>query len=197
MSPRGSRRNICPQKHEQDSRDEIARRPRDVRRPRPALPLLRLQDCVVHDAPLLLLNGMTPRLCRQTRAMSLGQILIVLNRWDAPPMVWLIQPLEITHIQWLPSFALGENAANGCDQPIKFDRFGVKLITSSRERLFAFTGERMRGESDNGNVASLRIALEPPCGFPAVNDRHFEVHQDDIGTLGSCHLAALLPILRR
>src|SRR5262245_24612162 len=111
---------------------------------------------------------------------------------------WLvIHPLEITHIQGLPSFAVGENAANGCDQPIKFDRFGVELIASRRERLFAFTGERMRGEGNNGNVASLRIALEPPCGFPAVNDRHFEVHQDDIGTLGSCHLAALLPILRR
>jgi hypothetical protein len=57
--------------------------------------------------------------------MSLGQILIVLNRWDAAPVVWLIHPLEITHIQGLPSFAVGENAANGCDQPIKFDRFGV------------------------------------------------------------------------
>ena len=40
---------------------------------------------VVHDVPLLLLNnGMTARLCRQTKATSLGQILIVLNRRDAP-----------------------------------------------------------------------------------------------------------------
>src|SRR5262249_15492490 len=109
----------------------------------------------------------------------------------------VIHPFEITYIQELPSFALSKNAPEGCDQPIKFDRFGVELVASCRERLFAFTGGRVRGESDNGDVAGLGIALEPSCGFPAVNDRHFEVHQDDIGTLGSCHLAPLLAIIRR
>src|SRR5262245_4489903 len=51
------------------------------------------------------------------------------------------------------SFAVGENAPKDCDQPIKFDRFGVELVAPRRERLFAFTGERVRGESDNGDVA--------------------------------------------
>ena len=51
----------------------------------------------------------------------------------------MIHPSEITYIQALPSFAVGENALNGCDQPIKFDRFGVELVAPRRERLFAFT----------------------------------------------------------
>src|SRR5215475_10382692 len=56
MNPRASRRNICPQKHKQDSHDYIAGRPCDVRRLRPALPLLvRLQGHVAHDVPLTLL----------------------------------------------------------------------------------------------------------------------------------------------
>ena len=37
---------------------------------------------------------------------------------------------------------MGENAPNGCDQPIEFDRLGVELVAPRRERLFAFTGER-------------------------------------------------------
>src|SRR6516165_10878829 len=155
------------------------------------------------------------RVCRQTQATSLGQILIVLNCWDATAVSG-IHPFEITGVFKRPpdnlaepilydferqvlraSFVAGENAPKGCHQPIKFDRFGVELVAPRRERLFAFTGERVRGESDNGDVAGLRIALEPSRSFPAVDDRHLEVHQDDIGALGSGHLAALLAILRR
>src|SRR6516162_1270280 len=95
------------------------------------------------------------------------------------------------------SFALGENAPNGCDQPIKFDRLAVELIAPRRECLFALPGERMRGEGNDGDLAGLRIALEPPRSFPAVHDGHFEVHQDNVRPLGSGHLAALLAILRR
>src|SRR5215470_17229954 len=95
------------------------------------------------------------------------------------------------------SLSVRENAPQRCDQPIKFDRFGVELVAPRRERLYALAGERVRGESDNGDVASLRIALEPPCGFPAIDIGHFEVHQDDIGALGGGHCAALLAILRR
>src|SRR5215469_8096664 len=97
----------------------------------------------------------------------------------------------------VPSFAVGENAPNGCDQPIKFDRFGVELVAPRRERLFAFTGERVCGQGDDWDVAGLRIALEPSCGFPAVDHVHFEVHQDDIGALAERHCASFLPILRR
>src|SRR5262249_21496288 len=62
----------------------------------------------------------------------------------------VIHPFEITHIQGLGSFAVGENAPKGCDQPIKFDRLRIKLVAPRRERLFAFTGERVRGEGDDG-----------------------------------------------
>src|SRR6266567_1714958 len=55
----------------------------------------------------------------------------------------------------------------------------------------------MCGEGNDGDVAGLRIALEPPGGFPAVDHRHFEVHQDDIGALADRHCAALLAVLRR
>src|SRR6516162_7260867 len=55
----------------------------------------------------------------------------------------------------------------------------------------------MRGESDDGDLPGLRIAFEPPRGFPTIDDGHFEVHQDDIRPLGRGHLAALLAILRR
>src|SRR5262245_39718150 len=55
----------------------------------------------------------------------------------------------------------------------------------------------MRGQRDDGDVAGLRTALEPPRGLPAIDHGHFEVHQDDIGALGSGHLAAFLAILRR
>src|SRR5262249_9223777 len=41
------------------------------------------------------------------------------------------------------------------------------------------------------------LPLRPPRGFPAIDDRHFEVHQDDVRPLGRGHLAALLAILRR
>src|SRR5262249_23447444 len=97
----------------------------------------------------------------------------------------------------IASFPVRENAPNACDQAIEFDRLGVELVAPRRERLLAFTGERVRGQCDNGDVAGLRIALEPPRGFPAVDIGHFEIHQDDVRALGSGHLAALLAILRR
>src|SRR5215510_3467140 len=95
------------------------------------------------------------------------------------------------------SFAVGENAPKDCDQPIKFDRLGVELVASRRERLFAFTGKRVRGQRYDRDVTGLRIALEPPRGLPAIDIGHFEVHQDDIGALANRHCAALLAILRR
>jgi hypothetical protein len=48
---------------------------------------------------------------------------------------------------------VGENAPNGCDKPIKFNRLGVELIAPGRKRLFAFAGERVRGQSDDWDVA--------------------------------------------
>jgi hypothetical protein len=42
------------------------------------------------------------------------------------------------------SLSVRENAPQRCDQTIKFDRFSVELVAPRRERLFAFTGERVR-----------------------------------------------------
>jgi hypothetical protein len=41
------------------------------------------------------------------------------------------------------SFPVGENAPNGCDQPIELDRLGVELVAPRRERLFTLAGECM------------------------------------------------------
>src|SRR5262245_65880967 len=75
------------------------------------------------------------------------------------------------------SFAVGENAPKDCDQPIEFDRLGVELVASRRERLFAFTGKRVRGQRYDRDVTGLRIALEPARGLAAIDIGHFEVHQ--------------------
>src|SRR5262249_29897550 len=90
---------------------------------------------------------------------------------------------------WSAQFAVSKNAPNGCDQPIEFDRFGVELVAPRRER--------MGGQRDDRDVAGLWIALEPSRGFPTIDDRHFEVHQDDIWALANRHGAALLAVLRR
>src|SRR5262249_26421595 len=90
-----------------------------------------------------------------------------------------------------------ENAPQRCDQPIKFNRLRVELVASRGKRLVAFAGERMCGEGNDGDVAGLRIALEPLRSFPAVDDWHFEVHQDDIGALTDRHCAAFLAIRGR
>src|SRR5262249_48937566 len=45
------------------------------------------------------------------------------------------------------------------------------------------------------NVARVRVALEAARGFPAVDARQFEVHQNDVRPLGGGHLASLLAVL--
>src|SRR5262249_42801940 len=47
------------------------------------------------------------------------------------------------------------------------------------------------------SACAERAALEPLRSFPAVDDWHFEVHQDDIGALTDRHCAAFLAILGR
>src|SRR5262249_78412 len=95
------------------------------------------------------------------------------------------------------SLSVRKNAPHRSNQPIDFHRFGVQLVAPCGARLLALGGAGVGGESDSGDVASLRIAFEPSCGFPAIDIGHLEVHQDDIGALGSGHFAALLAILRR
>src|SRR6516165_12491259 len=140
---------------------------------------------------------MTDPLCRQTSGYVLGTDLNCSESLASHRQWPVIHPFEITYIQGVPSFAVSENAPEGCDQPFKFDRLRIKLVAPRRDRLFALTGERMRGQRDDRDVAGLRIALEPPCGFPAVDDGHFEVHQNDIRTLADRQCTALLAIFGR
>src|SRR5262245_13018843 len=200
MTLRALRRDVCPQKYKQDSRDYIAPRPCDVRRLRPTPRLLvRLQGHVAHDVPLALLA--VYRRYRSTVPANAGDVLGTdLNCSESLGChrdERLSISLKSRMFKARRSFAVGENAPNGCDQTIKFDRLGVELVAARRERLFAFAGERMCGQGDDGDLAGLRIALEPSRSFPAVDDGHFEVHQDDIGALAERHCAALLAILRR
>src|SRR5262245_55937172 len=91
--------------------------------------------------------------------------------------------------------AAGENPPQRRHQAIELDRLGLELVASGGERLLARTGERMRGERNDRNVTRVRIALEAARGLPAVDARHFKVHQHDVRPLGGGHLAALLAIL--
>ena len=76
----------------------------------------------------------------------------------------------------------------------------IGLVSNSShpaaKRLLALSPKRMCRKSDHGNVAGIWIALEPARGFPAVDDWHFQVHQNDVRSLSDRHLATSLAILR-
>src|SRR5215813_13677857 len=55
----------------------------------------------------------------------------------------------------------------------------------------------MGGQDNDWNVSRLRVAFQTPPRFPAVNDGHFEVHQDNIRLLGSRHLTPFLAVRGR
>jgi hypothetical protein len=170
MNPRVLGRDVCPQKYKQDSHDYIARRPGDVRRPFPALPLLvRLPDDVAHDVPLALLavysrygSTVPPNAgyvlgadlncsesvgCHRQRAVihpfEIADVSIY--QADTVPKTRLPGDCDLARAFWSASFPAGKNAPNGCDQPIKFNRLGIELVAPRRERLFALTSEGMRG----------------------------------------------------
>src|SRR6516164_8121505 len=92
------------------------------------------------------------------------------------------------------SFASREYPPQRRDQPLEFDRLGVELVASGRKRLLALAGERVRGERNDRDVACLWIVLQSSRRLPAVDDRHFEIHQDDVGALAQRHRAALLAV---
>src|SRR6516165_6668493 len=85
--------------------------------------------------------------------------------------------------------------ANFAQQPIKLHRLGIELFTSGGERLLALAGKRMGRQADDRDVARLGLALQAPCRFPAVDDRHLQVHQDKVRPLGSRNLASFFAIL--
>src|SRR5215469_3513731 len=95
------------------------------------------------------------------------------------------------------SFASGWYPPQRRDQPLEFDRLGVELVASGRKRLLALAGERVRGGRDDRDVARLWIILQSSRRLPAVDHRHFEIHQYDIGALAQRHRTALLAIRRR
>src|SRR5262245_17277723 len=44
-------------------------------------------------------------------------------------------------------------------------------------------------------MTGMWLALQTPCRFPAVDDRHLQVHQDKVRPLGSRNLASFFAIL--
>src|SRR5215510_5826008 len=96
----------------------------------------------------------------------------------------------------MASLVIGEQPPQRREQPLEFDRLGIELVAPRRKRLFSGARERMRGERDDRDVARLRVGLEPPRRLPAVHPRHFEVHQDDVGTFAQRHRTAPLAIFR-
>src|SRR5215831_8240601 len=88
-----------------------------------------------------------------------------------------------------------DQLANFAQQPIKLHRLGIELFTSGRERLLALAGKRVGRQADDRDVARLGLALQTPCRFPAVDDRHLQVHQDKVRPLGSRNLASFFAIL--
>src|SRR5262249_36343502 len=73
--------------------------------------------------------------------------------------------------------------ANFAQQPIKLHRLGIELVTSGRERLLALAGSAWADRPMTG-MSRVWVALQAPCRFPAVDDRHLQVHQDKVRPLG-------------
>jgi hypothetical protein len=78
----------------------------------------------------------------QHQLQRVSIVLIVINDKDTGE-ICCHQHLELFSIGDA-SLSVRENAPQRCDQPIEFDRLGVELVAPRRERLFAFTGERVR-----------------------------------------------------
>src|SRR5215207_7283594 len=81
-------------------------------------------------------------------------------------------------------------------EPVKLHGLSVKIFTSCSKCLFAFPSKGMRGQTDDGNVARFGFTFEAPRGFPPVDDRHLQVHQDQIWPFRCRYRASLLAILR-
>src|SRR5262249_24084639 len=95
------------------------------------------------------------------------------------------------------SFAAIQYPPNGGDEAIKFDGFCIELLAPRGNRLLALASQRMSGQGNDWNVLGLPVAFQTSGRFPAVNDGHFEVHQDDIRLLGCRHLGPCLAVLGR
>jgi hypothetical protein len=80
------------------------------------------------------------------------------------------------------------------------DSNSIGLISNSSQPVamaFSRSLQRIGGHADDRDVAGLRIVFEDSHWFPAINDRHFEVHQNHVRVLGRGQLAALLAVLSR
>src|SRR5262249_10025672 len=75
-------------------------------------------------------------------------------------------------------------------------RLAVVVVAAGGERLLAVARHRVRGERDHGDGARFGCSLEPARGFPAVDHREAQVHDDEIGLLGFRHLDPLCAVDR-
>jgi hypothetical protein len=94
-------------------------------------------------------------------------------------------------------FRIGNEAPNVADQRFELDRFGIELVAARGNGRLALAVQRIRGHAYDRDVAGVRILLEVSHWLPAVNDRHFEVHQNYVGMRRHGQFEALLALLRR
>src|SRR5687768_14575646 len=78
------------------------------------------------------------------------------------------------------------------EEPLDFRYYGSGLtrlgeisVATDFHCLLAVGGEGVRGECDDGDFLRRGIVLQNLSGFPAVDDRNGDVHQDQVGLLGA------------
>ena len=64
-------------------------------------------------------------------------------------------------------------------------------------RAFALGAERVGAERDDAKILSVRAGFEDPCGFPAIETRKRQIHQDDVGVKGARFVERLVTVTRR
>lgn len=64
-----------------------------------------------------------------------------------------------------------------------FKRFAQVVVHASSEAAFAFPGEGIGGEGNDGQVGKWRLCPNPPGGFMAIHPRHTHIHEHQIETL--------------
>src|SRR5438094_37732 len=93
-------------------------------------------------------------------------------------------------------------AGGGADQALELlahevridDGLGEVVVAADGARLLLVTGHRLRGEGDDAHAVAAVHLADAPGGFPAVHDRHLQVHEDQVGEIGAHGLDRLLAV---
>src|SRR5688572_5938878 len=78
-----------------------------------------------------------------------------------------------------------EELLHFCDHGARFARLREIPVASNLHGLFPIRRQRVRSERDDRNVPRAGIVLENLRRFPTVDDRDRDIHQDQVGPLGT------------